>query len=91
MQNTTILCAHLSHVGDSRQGPANAQSIILFVCFLATLQNMKVPWPGVESELQLQPTPQLQQHWILKPLCRGKDRTCTSTASQAAAETTLDP
>lgn len=24
MQNTTILCAHLSHVGDSRQGPANA-------------------------------------------------------------------
>ena len=30
--------------------------------------HMGVPGPGIESELELQPAPQLQQHWILNPL-----------------------
>ena len=35
-----------------------------------------VPGPGIRTELQLQPTPQLQQRWILNPLCRARDRIC---------------
>ena len=38
----------------------------VFLFFSPHPQNMEVPWPGVESELQ--PTPQLQQCWILNPL-----------------------
>ena len=36
-----------------------------------------VPGPEIRSELQLQPMPQLWQHWILNPLCRAMDQTCT--------------
>ena len=35
-----------------------------------------VPRPGIRSELQLQPKPQLWQHRILNPLYWARDRTC---------------
>ena len=41
--------------------------------------------PGIESEPQLQPTPQLRQHQILNPLRSARDRT------HDASETPLDP
>ena len=37
------------------------------------LWHMEVPGLGVESELQLQPTPQPQQHGILYPLSEARD------------------
>ena len=41
---------------------------------------MEVPGPGMESELELPPVPQLQQHGILNPLCRARgNQTSTST------------
>ena len=39
----------------------------IFFFFLAVLQHMEVPRPGIESELQLRPTPQLQQCQIPSP------------------------
>ena len=35
----------------------------------------EVPEPGIELELELGPTPRLQQRWILNPLCRAGERT----------------
>ena len=39
---------------------------------------MQVPRPGVESELQVEPTPQLQQSQILNPLHWAGDQTHAS-------------
>ena len=36
--------------------------------FQLPLQHMEVPWPGTESEPELQPTPQLQQQGIINSL-----------------------
>ena len=36
-------------------------------------------WPGMKSELQLQPMAQLHQCWILSPLHLDRDHTSTST------------
>jgi len=58
---------------------------LYFFIFQPFPQHMEVPGPRIESELQLQRTPQLQQHWILNPLCQAGDPTCTAT------ETTPDP
>ena len=44
--------------------------LIFFFFFWTHLQQMEVPKPGTESELQLWPKPQLQQHWIFN-LLRG--------------------
>lgn len=33
---------------------------------------MEVPGPATESKLQLKPTLQLQQHWILQPTAPGR-------------------
>ena len=44
---------------------------------------MKDSGPGIESELQLQPTPQLQQRHILNPLLRVGDETHASMVTQA--------
>ena len=41
-------------------------------------QHMEVPGPGIKSEPQLQPVPQLWQCWILNPLSRAEDWTCAS-------------
>ena len=63
------------------------------------LQHMKVPRPGIKSELQLRPTPHamqdpsyicdlcrsLQQGWILYPMSEGRNRTLILT------ETMLGP
>ena len=47
---------------------------------------MEIPGPGIESELQLWPVLQLQQHWILlNRLCWAGDWTGSSTATQADA------
>ena len=43
------------------------------------------PGLGIESELQLRPTPQWQQHWIFNPLCRARDWTHASAAIRVAA------
>ena len=48
-------------------------------CFLSLFRAMEVPGPGIESELKLQPTPQLQQCWILDPLSLAGDGTVAST------------
>ena len=37
------------------------------------LWHIEVPGPGIESEPQLQPKPQLQQCWILNPLCCAEE------------------
>ena len=39
--------------------------------FLPCPRHMEVPGRGIRSKLQLQPMPQLQQCWILNPLCRS--------------------
>ena len=40
---------------------------------------MEVPGSGIQSEPQLQPTPQVQSHQILNSLSWAKDQTNTST------------
>ena len=40
-----------------------------FLQFFCSLDNVKVPGPGIECVLQLQPVPQLWPQWILNPLC----------------------
>ena len=37
-------------------------------------RHVEVPEPGIKSELQLQPTPQLQKCQILNPLHQAKDQ-----------------
>ena len=46
-----------------------------FLAFLAAPQHMELPGqgPGIRSELQLLPTPQLWQSWILNPLSQAQD------------------
>ena len=39
--------------------------IFFFLIFWPYLQHMEVPWPGTESEPQLQTMPELQQLWSL--------------------------
>ena len=39
----------------------------------------KFPSQGLNLRCSLQPKPQLQQGWILNPLCRPGDRTATTT------------
>ena len=46
---------------------------------------MEVHWPGIESELQLRPMPQLQQRWILNPLSQARNRTCASSETMPDA------
>ena len=46
------------------------------------LWHMEVPGPGIESKLQLQPTPQPWQHRILNPPHRAGDRTWASAATR---------
>ena len=40
--------------------------------FLPHLQHMDVSGPGIKSELQLWPMPQLWQCWVLKPKAPGR-------------------
>jgi len=44
-----------------------------FFFFWLYLQHMEVPRPGIKSEMQLQATPQLQQHQILNPPCHSRN------------------
>ena len=46
---------------------------------------MEVPGPGIESELQMQPTPQLWQRQILNSLRWARDQTRTSMVTLTAA------
>ena len=63
-------------------------SLYVYVCpnfpfffFLFQLHpwHVEVPGPGIKSELQLQPMPQLQQCWICNPLHQTRDGTHTTT------------
>ena len=56
-----------------------------FFFFMGHLQHMEVPRPGVESELQVWPTLQLQQPRSFNPLHWAWDWTCTSAVTQATA------
>ena len=38
------------------------------------LRQMEVFWPGIKAELQLQPTSQPQQYWILNPLSNARSQ-----------------
>ena len=49
---------------------------------------MEVPWPGIGSELALQPMPQLQQCWILSPAAWGQSLTSGSTETSQLMNTT---
>ena len=65
--------------------------LLFYLYFGCTLPPIEIPGPGIESELQLPTMPQLQQCWILNPLCWTGDQTHTSAVTQADAETKLDP
>ena len=47
--------------------------------FWPPLQHMKVPRPGTNTKLKLQPMPQLQQRQILNPLLQARDHSGAST------------
>ena len=49
------------------------------------LWHMDISGPGIKSKPQLQPTPQLQQCWILNLLCWVADWNCVATATQATS------
>jgi len=59
-------------------------TILLKYLFFSTA-HMEVPWLGIESKPQLQPTPQLQQSQILNQLHWAGDKT------HATTETMPDP
>ena len=44
----------------------------------------RVPWPGIRSESQLWPKPQLRQWQILKWLCWAGDQTCVPVLQDTA-------
>ena len=52
---------------------------------------MDVPGPGIESELELRPMPQLQQCWILNPLCQARDQTCITVLPRRHCATATPP
>ena len=52
-----------------------------FFLYQMHLQHTEVPRPGIKSELQLQPYPQLPQCWFLNPLCRGFLRVLLETCA----------
>ena len=52
-----------------------------FFFFLAAPQHME--FPGQGSDLS-NPSPQLQQLWILNPLCQAGDQTCVQCSQDAA-------
>ena len=51
--------------------------ILIFFFFFGHPMVYGVPGPGIRSEPQLWPKPQVWQCQILNPLCRARDRTCT--------------
>ena len=59
-------------------------SFFFFFFFLAYPQHIEILQPGIKSEPELRPRPQLQQRWIFTPLHgvgwdgEGKDRTGAS-------------
>ena len=60
-----------------------------FFPFLAALQYMEVSGPGIKSEPGLWPRPQLQQCWILNPLCWAGNGTGTSYRDKPQVINTL--
>ena len=58
------------------KSPPNVGLLFWFFPFLATPRHMQVPRPGVESKLELQPTPQLWRCQFLNPLCPARTNPC---------------
>ena len=56
-------------------------SFLPFFLFKQHSQHMEFPRLRVKSEPQLWPVPQLQQCWILNPLCWARDRLCHCRAN----------
>lgn len=52
--------------------PDNLRVKDFFSFFQLYPQYMAVPRPGIKSQPQLQPTPQLLKCWILNPLCHSR-------------------
>ena len=50
--------------------------IFIPFCFFSCPKVYGVPGSGIRSKLELWPMPQLQQCWILNPLCWARDGTC---------------
>ena len=59
--------------------------LLLFLFLLLHVWYMQVPGPGIESELQLLPIPQLWRCRIPQPTEQGRDPTCTSTVTRVSA------
>ena len=59
--------------------------------FLATPAAYRNSLAGIESQLQPGLMPQLQQLQVLNTKHQDRDQICTSAATQATAETVLDP
>ena len=63
-------------------------SFIFYVSLMYFLwphpQHMEVPYPGIESETELQPTLQCSNTRPFKPVLQAGDQTCISAESQAA-------
>ena len=58
-------------VWPSRGQHLSPRRLFFFLFFLGHPKTDGVPRPGIKSELQLRPRPQLWQHQILNPLCRA--------------------
>ena len=60
---------HITNIVSYFHNLIGCQNLTFFFFFMAVFETHRIPQPGTESKLQLQPTPQLLQGWILIPLC----------------------
>ena len=70
-----VFCVFLDFVFFWGGGLLGVFCFVLF-CFFGCPIAHGVPRPGIRSELQLWPRPQLQKFWIFNPLQQARDRTC---------------
>ena len=81
-----IFLWYIPKSGISRSYDNTMFSLFCFVCIILWLHpwHMEVARLGTESKLQLWPTLQLWQRWILNPVHQAEDRTCTFIATWGA-------
>ena len=77
-QATAVTNWILNLLGHKRTPSSHYISFLFFFLFGRTCGILEFPRAGTESELELQTTPQLQQHQILGPLCWARDWTSAS-------------
>ena len=64
----------MTHSTDTKNAKEN-----FFPAFFGCLKAYGVQGPGIRSEPKLRPTPQLQQHRILNPLCQARIEPASQT------------